>query len=711
MLARLFRPLVRVVGLSLLTLALVACASAQKLTYPQTRVEPVVEEIHGVKVTDSYRWLENGGDPQVQTWTAAQNAVTRQYFDRYPKAREELAGRLRELYAAGRTSTPVLYGKNYFYTQRSGQQNHAVLYVREGGYSKDPRVVIDPNTFSADGTVAMDWWYPSPDGAFIGYGVSANGDEKSTLHLRDVKTAGDTVLTIPNTRYCSVAWDKEGGGFLYTAYPAPGSVPPGDENYYRHVYYHKFGTLVKNDPKVFGADLPKEALVGVTNSGDYRYVFLSTAVDWAKNDLYFRRASDKQFKPLVVGLDGQFDADALDNQLIVRTNYKAPRYRIVALDPDQPAEADWREIIPEGKGSIQSMELAGGKIVVNVLEDVYAHLRVYDAAGKLLKELELPTLGTVTGLSGRPDRADLFFTFESLVYPPVIFKYNTETDELREYEKSTLNVDATAYETKQVWFNSKDGTRVPMFVVYKKDLKLDGNNPALLTGYGGFDISSTPTFSEGRLPWLEHGGVFAVANLRGGGEFGREWHLAGRLDKKQNCFDDMIAAAEKLVADHYTRPEKLAIRGGSNGGLLMGAVLTQRPDLFRAVVCEVPLLDMLRYHRTQIARLWIPEYGTAENADQFKYLYAYSPYQHVQPGTKYPAILLATADSDSRVDPMHARKMAALLQASTASDHPVLLRVETKAGHGAGMPLTKRIDEQVDALVFTMAELGMLARQ
>ncbi len=690
-----------------LWLAATALAWADKPPYPPTRTVDVVDDYHGVKVADPYRWLEKGDDPEVQAWTARQNALTRRYLDQFPELRKQLKQELIAIYSATTWSSPARYGRRYFYTKHEGTQNHAVLYMAEDRPDAEPQAVINPNTFSADGTVALDWSYPSPDGSLIAYGKSASGSERSTLYLRDVTSGEDAALVIPNTRACSICWDPDGNGFLYTRYPEPGSVPKGDENYYRHVYYHKFGTDWREDPKVFGEGQPKEQWHDVYPSSDYQWQFLSASLDWTKNDLYFRKAGDAKFRPVAVGLDAQTSADVYEGKLYLLTNLDAPRFRVMVAPVQQPDPSHWKELIGQQKGVIQSMTIAGGRIVLNILENAYSRLSIYDLDGKLIKHVDLPTLGSVGGVHGRPDSDELFFRFQSFAYPPVVFRYDLGTHEMQPLFKTTVQADLSQYETKQVWFHSKDGTSVPMFIIYKKGLKLDGHNPTILYGYGGFDISLTPYFVRHVLPWLKRGGVYAVANIRGGGEFGKRWHEAGRRDKKQNVFDDFIAAAEKLIADGYTRPEELGIWGGSNGGLLVGAVLTQRPDLFGAVVCQVPLLDMLRYPRFKIARLWIPEYGDPNDPEQFKWLYAYSPYHHVKDGVKYPAVLLTTAESDTRVDPMHARKMAARLQAATASDKPILLWVETKAGHGAGKPLSKRLDSLTDILVFFMWQLGV----
>jgi prolyl oligopeptidase len=694
--------------LALLCVLAASAARAQRPEYPPTRVETVTDVVHGITIEDPYRWLENSDNPEVRSWTEQQNALTRRYLDQFPAARAALTDQLTKLYAAATVSSPRIFGECYFITRREGTQNHAIVYVKQGSIDAEPRPVLNPNEFSPDGTVALDWWFPSPDGALVAYGKSCSGDEKSTLFVRDVKTGEDLPLAIPHTRSNSVAWDADGHGFYYLRFPEPGSVPAGDENYYRHVYYHKLGTDWRSDPKVFGEGRPKEEWPRIRDSSDYRYLLLTVGRGWSEQDLYIRRADEAEFRPVAVGLPMLLSGDVLGDRLFLLINHEAPRYRVVVTDPANPGPETWKEVIPEQTGVIESMHIIGGKLVVSIMENAYSRLCVYETDGKISTEIELPTLGSVSAIHGRPDAAELFFRFESFTYPPTIFRYDLGTHQMTEVDRMEVDLDLSQYESKQVWFNSKDGTRVPMFVTHRKNLELNGNNPTVLCGYGGFNNSVTPSFIRHPLPFLDAGGVYALANLRGGGEFGEAWHRAGQLENKQNTFDDMIAACEKLIADKYTRPQRLALRGGSNGGLLVGAMVTQRPDLFKAAYCAVPLLDMVRYHRFSIARLWIPEYGSAEDPKQFKYLHAYSPYHHVKPGVEYPAVLFTTAESDSRVDPMHARKMTALLQAASGSDNPILLWVEKKAGHGKGKPLDKRIAEYVDSWVFFMWQLGML---
>ncbi len=674
---------------------------------PQTKVSPVVDTVHGEIITDPYRWLENGEDPEVQKWTEEQNEYTRFWLDRFPQ-RNFIYKRLEELMSIGYLGTPLVRGERIFNRKRMGTENQPVLYLREG-LKGSPEMVIDPNTWSEDGTMAMDWWVPSEDGSLIAYGSSEGGSEKSTLYIRDVSAGKDLSDTIPYTRYAEVAWLKDNSGFYYTHYPAPGSVPEGEENYHQHVFYHKLSTSYKDDPLIFGEGRPKEEMPGVSLSPDGRYLLISVWQGWAKSEIYFKDIKEgKEFIPVAKDLEGLFWGKILDHTLYLFTNYKAAHSHIYAVDLKNPEHENWKELIPETDAILQNFDIVDNHLVVEAMENAYSHLKIYTLKGEFEKEIPLPTMGTVFGVAGEWDSKDLFFGFQSFFIPITVYHYDMESGNLEILDQLRADLDFSGFEHKQVWYESKDGTKVSMFIVHKKDLKLNGKNPTLLAGYGGFNVSETPYFSEGIYFWLENGGVFALPNLRGGGEYGEEWHWAGMFGNKQNVFDDFISAAEWLIQNGYTNPGKLAISGGSNGGLLVGAALTQRPDLFQAVVCQVPLLDMVRYHEFDIARLWISEYGSAENAVDFKYLYAYSPYHHVQKGIDYPAVFLTAGASDSRVNPLHACKMAALLQASTSSDRPVLLWVESKAGHGQGKPFSKRIQERTDIYSFLFWQLGMM---
>src|SRR5437867_3492827 len=569
---------------------------------PVTRAEQVVDDVHGVEITDPYRWLEDGSSEEVRRWVESQSAYTRGLLEARP-GRDAARRRLAKLLSIGTLTAPTPKGGRYFYTRREGEQNQPILYVRDSLKGKD-RALVDPNALSPDGTAAIDWWYPSEDGSLLAYGVSMSGDEKSTLRVLDVATGKALADVIPHTRYCTLGWLPDKSGFYYTRYPAPGEVPAGQENYNRHVFFHRLGSDWTADPKIYGEKRKPEEIIEFTVSPDGRFMVVWVLEGWSRSDLYVRdlKTEGSPFVPVAEGIDALFHG-----------------------------------------------EVIGG----------------------------------------------------------TLYLYDLKTGATTLWDRVESDLDLKGMEVHQVFYRSKDGTRVPMFLVHRKGLRLDGDNPTVLYGYGGFNISLTPAFSRSVVLWLERGGIYAVANLRGGGEYGEDWHRAGMLERKQNVFDDFIAAAEWLIEKRYTRPGRLAIYGASNGGLLVGAAFTQRPDLFHAVVCSVPLLDMVRYHNFQIARLWVPEYGSPENPDQFRVLYAYSPYHRVKDNTPYPAVLVETAESDSRVDPMHARKMTARLQKASSSKRPILLRTETRAGHGIGKPLAKLIDEATDTWTFLMWQLGL----
>jgi prolyl oligopeptidase len=675
---------------------------------PPSRVETVTETVHGVRIDDPYRWLEQGDGEEVRGWVEAQNGYTRASLESRP-GRGVVRDRISRLLAIGTLGTPVPRGGLLFYTKREGAgQNQPILYVRAGDSGAD-RVLVDPNRLSADGTAALDWWFPSEDGALLAYGVSTGGDEKSTLRVLKVATGEPLPDTIPHTRYCSVAWLPDNSGFYYTRYPAPGEVPAGQENYNRHVFLHRLGSDPKSDPRIFGAERKPEEMIEIGISPEGRWLLITVHEGWNRTDLYALElaAAGRPPVPIAEGLDAIFAGEAIGDTLYLMSNLEAPRYRLFAVDLKEPQRARWRLLIPERDSVLNQAVYAGGRIVAHYLKDASSRVVVFDRDGREVREVGLPALGTVDTITGHRDGGAAWFGFSSFTVPPAVYRHEVASGKTALWQQVKAEVDLSAFEVRQTFYPSKDGTRVSIFLVHRKGIRKDGANPTLLYGYGGFNVTQTPVFSRGVVLWLERGGVYAMANLRGGGEFGEAWHRAGMRDRKQNVFDDFVAAGEWLIREKYTRPDRLAIQGGSNGGLLVGAALTQRPDLFRAVLCAVPLLDMVRYHHFQIAKLWIPEYGSADDPEAFRWLHAYSPYHRVREATRYPAVLLTTAESDSRVDPMHARKMAARLQAATASGLPVLLRTETRAGHGAGKPVAKMIDEQTDAWTFLLWQLGM----
>ena len=694
---------------------------------PKAKPEPVEETLHGHKIIDPYRYLENASNPETQEYVRQELEYTRSLLDPLP-GRAQIHQRLEQLLTIGNIGTPQIGGKYYFYTRREGMQNQPVLYVREGVTGKD-RVLVDANALAADGTIALDWWNPTHDGKYVAYGTSPSGSEMSTLHVIETATGRLLPDSIERTRAASIAWKLDDSGFYYTRLPKKGDVPEGQEMYNRHVFYHPMGTDPAKDPLIFGQGRDPEDWPNVSLSEDGRWLLITVEQGWTKSELYLMDV-DGGTAPvrITTGKNFLYGGDVYKGKVYIVTNEDAPRYRVFRVDAAKPAREFWQEIIPESEAVLQATTIIHGELFGLYEKNATSLIKVFDDSGKFMSDLRLPGLGSVAGVGGNWDSNEMFFGFQSFTVPPSVYhvqfsdampdanaRHKEESANLR---PATLwakvdapSIDPAAYEVNQVWYTSKDGTRVPMFVVHKKGLEKNGKNPTLLTGYGGFNVSLTPTFSRSPYLWLEHGGIYAVANLRGGAEFGEDWHRAGMLDKKQNAFDDFIGAAEFLISEKYTDRDHLAIQGGSNGGLLMGAAMTQRPDLFRAVICQVPLLDMLRYQNFQIAKLWIPEYGSAEDPKQFEWLYAYSPYHHVKPGVEYPAVLFMTADTDTRVDPMHAKKMAALMQAEakngSSHNRPILLRIETKAGHGAGKPVNKQIEEWTDVFSFLFWQLGM----
>ena len=674
--------------------------------YPPTRTSDSLEVLHGESIADPYRWLEDGESPDTRAWTEAQNALTRAYLDAVP-ARERIRARLDELLAIGALSVPTPVRGRYFYQRRDGRQNQPVLYLRRGVGGED-RAVVDPNALDAAGTLALDWYYPSEDGRLLAYGLSENGSEQSVLRVMDVDTGVVLADRIPHTRAADLAWLPDCTGFYYTRYPGPGEAPEGEQHYHRVIRFHRLGTDPADDPLVF-EPAEKEHWPSVGISPDGRWLVIGVARTFDQTDLYLMDRHGGA-PPAVVAKDlpASFEGEVAHGRLFIRTNLDAPTYRLYVADPERPDRERWREIVPPRQDAVlEGVRVTARHLALSYLERASSRLRLSDHEGGGVREVSLPTLGSVFGAGAEWDGNELFYGFSSYTVPPRVHRVDLETGRQDLWLGVDADVDPSRFEVRQVAVRSKDGTEVSMFLVHRTGLEREGTNPVYLTGYGGFNISMTPTFSRSLLLWLECGGVVAIPNIRGGGEYGEGWHQAGMLDRKQNSFDDFIAAAEWLIAERYTTPARLAAAGGSNGGLLMGAVLTQRPELFRAVVVQVPLLDMLRYHRFLIARLWIPEYGSAEDPAQFSWLRAYSPYHRVRDGVAYPAVLLATAESDSRVDPMHARKMAARLQAATTSSRPILLRLESKAGHGAGKPLNKVLEELTDTWTFVFSELGV----
>ena len=681
----------------------------QKLTYPPAKKVNVVDDYFGTKVADPYRWLEDLQSPEVRQWIDAQNRLTRSYLDKIP-FRKKIEARLRQLWNYPRYSVPQKHGDRYFFFKNDGLQNQSVLYMARDLNAK-PEVVLDPNKFSKDGTVALRSMGFSYDGRYLAYGLSASGSDRQEIHILDIDQKKTFDEVIKWCKFTSIAWKHDNSGFFYNRFPKPGTVPKEDENNYSKVYFHRLGTPQSEDELIYERPDQKEWGFSplITEDGQYLIINIWHGTD-PRNRVYYRKVdSSGPFIKLLDRADASYEFIGNEGSIFYfRTDLDAPRGRIIAIELARPQPASWRTVLPETEDVIDFVRIVNRQFVVAYMHDAHNLLKIYGLDGNFVREIPFPTIGSVAGLSGRPDDTEMFVGFTSYLFPTNIYRYDFKTGELTLYRSSEIDFDASKYETRQVFYHSKDGTRVPMFLTHKKGLQLDGKNPVWLYGYGGFNISLRPSFSAARLVWLENGGVYAVANLRGGNEYGEEWHKAGMLANKQNVFDDFISAAEWLIENRYTSSDRLAINGGSNGGLLVAATMVQRPELFGAVVCQVPVIDMLRYHKFTVGHFWIPEYGNAEaSPEQFRFLYAYSPLHNVKPGTCYPPTIITTADSDDRVYPAHSLKFTAALQAAQACDNPILLRYETKAGHGAGKPTSKRIEEATDLYAFVFYTFGM----
>jgi prolyl oligopeptidase len=665
---------------------------------PVTRRDDVPETLHGVTIVDPYRWLENQASPETRAWIDSQNRYAHSLLDPL-SMRGAIHDRLTALTRQDAQWAPTERAGRYFILKRGAEDDLPVLYVRDGLAGSDA-VLLDPAPLSPDHTTSVSIEDISMDGSILAYGVRTGGEDETELRLRSTRTLEDLPDRLPRALYRGVSLRPDGNGFYYARQDRASGI---------RIRYHAVGSSIDEDTEVFGAGYGPSDWVGATVSENGRHLLLSVSHGWASSEVFVQDLDPPGSpRPIVRGLDAHVQAAFAGDRLIAQTDWRAPTGRIVEIDAADPAPEKWRDIVPAGEDAIEGMALVGGHVVVHRLHDVAARLDVYALDGAHQGAIALPGSGTVANLAGRFDRDELFFDFQSYTKPPSTLRASVASRTTAPFWKSAIPFDARGYETRQVWFASKDGTRVPMFVVLRKGLALDRRNPTLLYGYGGFAVSITPAFSSTAAWWLEQGGVYAVANIRGGSEFGEAWHKAGMLGKKQNVFDDFIAAAEWLVASRYTSPDRLAIRGGSNGGLLVGAAMTQRPDLLRAVLCEFPDLDMIGYRRfpnnNPPALL---EYGDASKPDEFEYLLAYSPYQKVTRGTLYPAVLFTTGDADTRVPPLQARKMTARMQAATASGRPVLLLYDTKAGHAGGRPLGKIVDDQALEMAFLAWQLGM----
>ncbi len=676
----------------------------ERIVYPESPRVEQVDEYHGVKVADPYRWLEDLDSQRTRDWVTAQNRVTSAYLAALPE-REPIRKRLTELWNYERYTVPTEHGGRYFFTRNDGLQNQNVLY-RVDTPGGEPRLVLDPNTLSQDGTIAMTGWSVSEDGKLLAYGLSSGGSDWQEWRVRDVESGRDLPDTLKWVKFSLAAWTHDHKGFFYSRYDEPHAGRPLEEaNFYQKLYYHRLGTPQSADELIYQRPDSKEMgfIAAVTEDGRYLIIQAWKGTE-TENGIFYKDLRQPGSK--VVELLDRFDAayGFIDNDgpvFWLQTDSGAPRGRVVAVDLREPAREKWRELIPQGPETLQGVTCLNDTFVALYLKDAHSQVRQFSLTGKPLREVELPGLGSAEGFTGRRRDRETFFSFSSFTAPGTIYRYDLEKGTATIFRRPDIRgFDPGQYETKQVFFPSKDGTRIPMFLTYKKGLKLDGSNPTYLYGYGGFNVSVVPAFSTAHLVWMERGGVYAVANLRGGGEYGEEWHQAGMKLKKQNVFDDFIAASEWLIANGYTSRRKLSIAGYSNGGLLTAACMVQRPDLYGAVIVGVGVLDMLRFDKFTIGWGWTSDYGSPQNPADFKALYAYSPYHNLKPGTSYPPTLITTADHDDRVVPAHSFKFAAAIQRDNRGPNPTLIRIETRAGHGGGKPVSKKIDEAADEMSF-----------
>lgn len=682
---------------------------SQTNSYPLAKKIEQVDDYHGTKVSDPYRWLEDPAAPESRQWIEAQNKLTFAYLNGIPQ-RERIRERLRQLWNFEKYDAPFKRGDRYFLNKNNGLQNQSVLYTLKS-LDAEPVVLLDPNTLSADGTVALSGYAVSDDGKQLAYGLAASGSDWVEWRVRDVETGRDLSDHIKWVKFSGASWTKDGKGFFYSRYDEPREATRlEDANYYQKLYYHRVGTAQTDDELVYQRRDHKEWGFGgeVTEDGRYLVIRVWEGTD-PKNRLFYKdlQAANAPVVQLLTEADAAYDFLGNDGPVFwFRTDLAAPRGRVIAIDTRHPERSLWRELIPQTTETLESVSVVGDLFIASYLKNAHTQVKTFRLDGKPVREIALPELGTAVGFFGRRRDTETFYAFTNFTRPTSIYRYNVRTGQSSLYRQPKIDFRPEDYVTKQIFYTSRDGTRVPMFITHKKGIKLDGSNPTYLYGYGGFDISLTPAFSVANLVWMEMGGVFAVPNLRGGGEYGEEWHKAGTKAHKQNVFDDFIAAAEWLIANKYTSTPKLAIGGGSNGGLLVGACLTQRPELFGAALPAVGVMDMLRFQKFTIGWAWVSDYGSSDNPEDFKALYAYSPLHNIKPGTAYPPTLITTADTDDRVVPAHSFKFAATLQAAQNGPAPILIRIETKAGHGAGKPTTKLIDEAADRWSFLVKALN-----
>ena len=680
----------------------------QPLTYPTSLQVDQVDTYHGKLVADPYRWLEDPHAAETQAWIEAQNQVTFGFL-KDSAIRDDLERRLTQLWDYEKFGMPFKRANRYFYFKNDGLQNQSVLYTLPE-LDAEPQVLFDPNQLSADGTVALSGLSVSEDGRLMAYGLSASGSDWQEWRVRDIETGADLSDHLRWIKFSGASWTHDGAGFFYSRYDEPSVNAQLEEaNYYQKLYYHRLGMPQSADVLIYERPDQKEwgFSGGVTEDGRYLIISVWLGTD-PKNLLFYKDLTqpDSPVVELISGFEASYSLIDNDGTIFwLQTDWDAPRSRVIAIDIQNPDRSQWREIIPQATETLEGVGLLNNQFVASYLKDAHTQVKIFNLDGSLVREVALPGVGSAGGFGGKRYEIDTFYSYTSYTTPSRIYRYNMQTGESSLFRQPQLDFAPSDYETTQIFYRSKDGTQVPMFISHKKGLKLDGQNPTILYGYGGFNISLTPSFSPSTIVWMELGGIYAVPNLRGGGEYGEDWHQAGMKLNKQNVFDDFVAAAEWLIAENYTSSAKLAISGGSNGGLLVGACMTQRPELFAAALPAVGVMDMLRFQKFTIGWAWCSEYGSAETAEEFEALYAYSPLHNLKPGTRYPATMITTADHDDRVVPAHSFKFAAALQAAHAGDQPVLIRIETKAGHGAGKPTTKVIEEVADRFAFLLKVL------
>lgn len=680
---------------------------------PETKTINVMDNIHGVNVSDPYRWLEKN-NKETTNWIKKQNSYTKSLIDKIP-AREKIKQQLKKIYQIDSIGIPVPCHNRYFFMERKGSEDLSVLYVQNGLKAK-PKVLIDQNKLSKEKTTVIKSSTPSWDGKLLAYNLSEAGNDQASIYIIDVDTGKKLIDIIPKKFYPSewVTWKPDNSGFWYTRRHS--KVSKGEEKFHQKLYFHTLGKDFKDDPLIYGEKLAKEDTPSAQISKNGRYLLITiyfSSTKKEKTEIYFKELNNPKsnFIPLIKGVDSLFYSLMHKDTIFIFTNHKAPKWKIMSLKIKNIKKGidNWKTIIPESKKNVINNYIAiQGNLFVEVLENVHSMLKLYNLEGKFIKDIPLPTIGSIDYLTGKQDGNELFFNFSSYLIPNTIYRYDLKSKQTTEFKKVKIGLNEKLFTVKQVWYYSKDGTKIPMFVVHKKDIKLDKNNPTLLYGYGGFGINITPGFNRTVIPFLKDGGVYVEVILRGGGEFGEQWHKAGMKSKKQNVFDDFISATEWLIDNKYTNPDKLGIFGWSNGGLLVSAAITQKPKLFKVAIIGAPVIDMVRYHLFHGARHWIQEYGSVENENEFKYLLKYSPYHNIKEKENYPATLILTADKDDRVHPMHAFKMIAKLQKDNISSNPILIRVEIKAGHSGAAPIYKFVEQYTDMWSFIYWQLKVL---